>query len=223
MTRRPLTVIGWTIIAIYCLTLCRAASDACVFTRTLFVNDGALATLESIDSVCHTMQLTFTSVVNTLADGLFCWRLYVIWPRNIRIVLFPAALLMIHTTICITAIIIASLLVSQPHHNLYLVFLLRLNTGEVVTVLLYTSYTTVLIAGRLLWAARESRKFAPLEEARGNRYRGAITALVQSGVTYLIMMLLMLSALLSTNIVMISVVIEISASVNGILATLLVL
>ncbi|KAG9007641.1 hypothetical protein FRB94_014159 [Tulasnella sp. JGI-2019a] len=222
-TGRPLTIIGWTIIVIYCLTLCRVASDACVYFRTLFVNGGAFATLESIDFVFRAMQLTFMSVANTIADGLFCWRLYVIWLRNIRIVLFPAVLLMIHTIICIAAIVIDSLSVSQPHRNQHIVFILWLNTGEVATVLLYTLYTTVLIAGRLWWAGRESRKFGSLEDARGNRYQGAITALVQSGVLYLITMLLMLSALLTTNIVTISVVIEISASVNGILATLLVL
>ncbi|KAG9033639.1 hypothetical protein FRB95_014527 [Tulasnella sp. JGI-2019a] len=36
---------------------CRAASDACVSFRTLFVNGGTTATLESIDFVFRAMQL----------------------------------------------------------------------------------------------------------------------------------------------------------------------
>ncbi|KAG9006685.1 hypothetical protein FRB93_008417 [Tulasnella sp. JGI-2019a] len=222
-TRRPLTIIGWTIIAIYCLTLGRAVTDACVFHRTLFVNGGELPALKSIDYGLRAIQHAFIFVVATLADGLFCWRLYVIWLRSIRVILFPALLLMIHTMICIAAVATDLLLALQPFRMQYLCSLRWYLTGEVVTASLYTLYNTVLIAGRLRWAGHESKKFGALEEVKGNRYGGAIAALVQSGVVYLITMLLMLSALLTKNMLMISVVTQISAIVNGISATLLIL
>ncbi|KAG9007639.1 hypothetical protein FRB94_014157 [Tulasnella sp. JGI-2019a] len=221
--RRPLTVIGWIIIAIYCLTIGRVVTDALVILRTLFVNGGELITLGPIDYVLRAMQQGFIFIAATLADSLFCWRLYLIWPRSIRIILFPAALLTIHTMICIAIVVIDLLLASKPFHIQYLRFLVRCLTGEVITAMLYTLYNTVLIAGRLWWAGRESNKFVPPEEAKRNRYGGAIAALVQSGVIYLTTTVLMLIAFLAYKMVMISVVNQISAIVNGISATLLVL
>ncbi|KAG9006683.1 hypothetical protein FRB93_008415 [Tulasnella sp. JGI-2019a] len=154
-TRQPLTVIGWIIVAIYCLTLCRVASDACIFFRNLFVNGGELATLEAIDYVLRTIQQVFMFAAVTFADGLFCWRLYMIWPRSIRVILFPGVMLIIHTIICIAVVVVDLLLTSHPFRIPGLVFILRLNTGELATALLYTLYTTVLIAGRLWWRIDE--------------------------------------------------------------------
>ncbi|KAG9000283.1 hypothetical protein FRB94_005598 [Tulasnella sp. JGI-2019a] len=155
-------------------------------------------------------------------------------------------MLMINAMICIAIVVSDLLLTLYPYRKQYLIFILRSNIGEAVTVLLYTIYTTGFIAGRLWWADRESKKFAWSGEARGNHYGGAIAALVQSGVLYLAMMLLTLIAFATMNvgaplsplsrkcidavgpslflqIVTISVVNEISAVVTGISATLLVL
>ncbi|KAG9033643.1 hypothetical protein FRB95_014531 [Tulasnella sp. JGI-2019a] len=223
-TRRPLTIIGWIIIAVYCLTLCRVVTDVCLLSRVLFVNGGGeLATLEPIDYVLRIMEHASMFVAVILADGLFCWRLYVIWPRSIRVILFPAILLMMNAMLCMAFIVVELLLISHPHREQYLVSILRLAVGEVVTVLLYTTYTTVFIAGRLWWAGRESKKFGSLEEARGNRYRGAIAALVQSGVLNLITLLVVPITLLTKNAVAISVANEVCAVGSSISATLLVL
>ncbi|KAG8994485.1 hypothetical protein FRB94_009881 [Tulasnella sp. JGI-2019a] len=53
-TRRPPTVIGWTIIAIYSLTIGRVVTDACICFRDLFVNSGV--TFEPIDYLLRAMQ-----------------------------------------------------------------------------------------------------------------------------------------------------------------------
>ncbi|KAG9006689.1 hypothetical protein FRB94_014154 [Tulasnella sp. JGI-2019a] len=223
-TGRPLTVIGWIIIAIYCLTICRFVLEVCALFRTLLVNGGEVVGLESVDYVIQAMKQAFTFVAATLADSLFCWRLYMIWSQNTRIILFPAVLLIIHTIICIVIVVIGLLLTPQPRHTQYLTSLLPpLNVGELCTIFLYTFYTTALIAGRLWWVGREVNKFTSPEEAKKNRYVGAIAALVQSGVIYLTMVILLLIAVLTMNDTMMVVLNPISAIINGISSTLLVL
>ncbi|KAG9007638.1 hypothetical protein FRB94_014156 [Tulasnella sp. JGI-2019a] len=159
----------------------------------------------------------------TLADSLFCWRLYVIWPRSIRIILFPVVLLAIHTLICIAIVVLDLLISLRPHRTQYFNSNRWLNIAELATVLLYTLYNTILIAGRIAWIGHQSNKLASRKEAKGNRYRGAIAALVQSGVVYLVTILLFLGALATMNIVMISVANKIAMIINGISVTLLVL
>ncbi|KAG9006426.1 hypothetical protein FRB94_000664 [Tulasnella sp. JGI-2019a] len=159
------------------------------------------------------------------SDGLFCWRLYVIWSRNIRIILLPACLLVANVT-GFTAIVVTDFLsAARPNDLRYITLNLSLFIWVLAVSLAYTVYITVFIAGRLWWvgnATNNSLTLTPEEEKR-NRYQGAINALVQSGVIYSVTMVVSIISVALLNTVMITVLGCIAAPLNGISATLLVL
>ncbi|KAG9006442.1 hypothetical protein FRB94_000680 [Tulasnella sp. JGI-2019a] len=92
-----------------------------------------------------------------------------------------------------------------------------------VVVMLYTTYNTVFIAGRLWWVGKAANRFIPAEEVKRNRYRGAISAVAQSGVMYLAVTIVLIVAAATQNIITIVIVGHIAVVINGIAATLLVL
>ncbi|KAG8990520.1 hypothetical protein FRB94_005189 [Tulasnella sp. JGI-2019a] len=77
-TGRP-TVIGWIIIAMYCLTVCRVSVDYCILGRSLSTGVNSHVALGSTDYVLRGLRHVFSFSATVLGDGLFCWRLYVVW------------------------------------------------------------------------------------------------------------------------------------------------
>ncbi|KAG8981529.1 hypothetical protein FRB94_008953 [Tulasnella sp. JGI-2019a] len=88
--------------------------------------------------------------------------------------------------------------------------------------IMYTTYITVFIAGRLWWVGRARNKMLSFEDARRNRYSRAISALVQSGTMQVTMRISTITAEATGNLTVIPLVGRISASFYGISATLLV-
>ncbi|KAG9024991.1 hypothetical protein FRB95_010823 [Tulasnella sp. JGI-2019a] len=80
-----------------------------------------------------------------------------------------------------------------------------------------------MIAGRLWWVGRTANRFMAPEEVKKNRYRGVITAIVQSGSIHSSVMAVSIVSIAISNVAMIRVLGCIARSLNGICATLLVL
>ncbi|KAG9036949.1 hypothetical protein FRB95_007512 [Tulasnella sp. JGI-2019a] len=92
-----------------------------------------------------------------------------------------------------------------------------------IVIVIHTFYVTAFIVGRLWWVGHEVDRFDSLEEAKRNRYRGAISAVAQSGVMSFAVTLVLIVGAGLKNIVMIVIVSHNTVPVNGIAATLLVL
>ncbi|KAG9036954.1 hypothetical protein FRB95_007517 [Tulasnella sp. JGI-2019a] len=90
-------------------------------------------------------------------------------------------------------------------------------------VIAYTCYITIFIAGQLWWVGRAANRIESPERPKRNRCLGAISALIQSGGMYSATMVLTIIAAVKVDFTMIPIVGRISASINGIPATLLAL
>ncbi|KAG9001525.1 hypothetical protein FRB94_004676 [Tulasnella sp. JGI-2019a] len=175
-TGRP-TAIGWIIIAMFCLTLCRVAVDYRILGRTLFTG-GALG---STDYVLRGLRHGFSFAATVLGDGLFCWRLYVIWSRSLRIVLLPAFLLAVNALSFVVIVVIDFVTASRPNDPRLVALSFPLFVAVQSVIVTYTCYITAFIASRLWSVGHAVDKVASLETPKGNRYLGAISALIQTG------------------------------------------
>ncbi|KAG9023220.1 hypothetical protein FRB95_013404 [Tulasnella sp. JGI-2019a] len=154
------------------------------------------------------------------SGGLFCWRLYVIWSRNVRIILIPACLLVVNVIGFSFIVVIDFLLAARPHDQRYISLHVSLYIWVSAVTLAHTAYITICITGRLWWVGNATNK---LYGKRRNRYQGAINAIAQNGVIYVVSMVLSIITGAIVNSVMVVVVRRINPSMNGISATLLVL
>ncbi|KAG9006116.1 hypothetical protein FRB94_000941 [Tulasnella sp. JGI-2019a] len=221
--KQPLTLVGRTIIAIYCLALCRIAISFWILYRTLFVNGGDFFKLEPIDYVIRGLQegLAFTAILGS--DGLFCWRLYVIWSRNTCIVLLPACLLVANVIGFSFIVATDFLLAARPNDQRYTSLHSSLFIWVSAAILAYTFYITIFITSKLWWVGRATNKLSTTDEKRRNQFQGAINAIIQSGAIYFVLMILSLISTARMNVVMMTFLGCINPSLNGILTTLLVL
>ncbi|KAG9001941.1 hypothetical protein FRB94_000674 [Tulasnella sp. JGI-2019a] len=217
-TGRPLTAIGWIIIAIYFLTLCRVVVD-CRILQHMLLDRGSMDSA----SADYGFQQGFSSAAALLSDGLFCWRLYMIWSRSIRVIIVPACLLVLNAVGFITIAVITFLMARWPINPRLLAINFPLFIAAHSVVIAYTCYITIFIVGRLWWVGREANKIESPDRPKPNRYSGAISALIQSGGMYSATMVLTIIAAVKMDFTMILIVDRIAASVNGISATLLVL
>ncbi|KAG9036957.1 hypothetical protein FRB95_007520 [Tulasnella sp. JGI-2019a] len=105
--------------------------------------------------------------------------------------------------------------------------LLAINYPLFVTVqsvvVAYTSYITVFIAIRLWWVGRAADRAILFETPRGNRYAGAISALIQSGVMQSATRIITICIAVGVNYSLVPTVGRIAVPINGISATLLFL
>ncbi|KAG8851869.1 hypothetical protein FRB96_009054 [Tulasnella sp. 330] len=188
--------------------------------RVMFINGGNHAIYQTTDCVLHGIRQGCTMVAAHLADSLFIWRLYVIWSRNIRILVLPAFLFICSATGA-TVVTITDFLLGngQPYvaiNSIAFDFILAV-------VIANTCYVTILLAGRLWWVGRMTDKMESPGQIRKSRYQGAIIALVQSGFMYTVAVTLSLIFEVKQNIAMGIVMGNVTAAVVGISATLLVL
>ncbi|KAG9001945.1 hypothetical protein FRB93_011917 [Tulasnella sp. JGI-2019a] len=222
-SKRPLTLIGWTIIVIYVLSILRVVACFWVLYRSLFINGGEILKLESTDYVLRGVQEGLAFIGYLVSDGLFCWRLYVIWSRNIRIILLPALLLVV-TVVGFTIIVVTDFLsAARPDDLRYITLNLSVFIWVLAVVLAYTCYITIFIAGRLWWVGRATNKISTLGEKKRHGYQGAINAIVQSGVIYVITTALTIVSVATMNTAMMTIIGSIGPTLSGICATLLVL
>ncbi|KAG9039033.1 hypothetical protein FRB95_012744 [Tulasnella sp. JGI-2019a] len=189
----------------------------------LFVDGGDFSEREPTDYVLRGVQEGLAFMVILASDGLFCWRLYVIWSRNIRIILLPACLLVVNVIGFTFMVVIDFLLAARSNDLRYTSLHTSLFISMSAVILAYTAYITLFITGRLWWVGRATNRLSTINEKRRNGYQGAINAIVQSGVIYFVLMILSIVFAAMMNLVMMAFLACINPSSNGILATLLVL
>ncbi|KAG8878387.1 hypothetical protein FRB97_002550 [Tulasnella sp. 331] len=211
---------GWFIIIIYSLTICNVALGFGILQRVMFVNGGNAAEYTTADYLVHEFHVGSTLIANHLADSLFVRRLYVIWSRNIRIVLLPVFLFICGAIFATTIIITDALVGNDPRYGVVNISVYYSYLGVVIV---NTCYVTILVAGRLWWIGRKMNQVESLEQVRETRYQGAIKALVQSGSLYTIVNVLSVIASAKENTAMLTVMSNITSTIAGISATLLVL
>ncbi|KAG9001946.1 hypothetical protein FRB93_011918 [Tulasnella sp. JGI-2019a] len=222
-SKRPLHLVGWTVVAIYLLTICRVVVCFWILFRSLFVNGGDPFRLESTDYVLRGFQSGIGFITYLMSDALFCWRLFVIWSRNIRIILLPACLLVLTVIGFIIILVTDFLSAAQPHNLRYITLSMSFLVWVPIVVLTYTAYMTIFIAGRLWWVGSAVNRLSTLEEKKGHGYQGAINAIIQSGAIYFIATALTIAAAATLNTLMLTILGTINPPLNGICATVLVL
>ncbi|KAG9009884.1 hypothetical protein FRB94_011330 [Tulasnella sp. JGI-2019a] len=220
---KRLTIIGWIVVAIYFLTLGRFAADFRTLYRTLFVTCGDPAKFQPADHVLRGFQdgLTFTACI--ASDSLFCWRLYVIWSRNIRIILLPVFMMVLYTIDCTLIVIADFYMVHQPNDPKFGAIYAWLWMVTLGIAILNTVYVTCFIVGRLWCVGSATNKFASPQDVKKNHYQGAINALIQSGATHSTAMIVYVIALSSKSIVFQAAVRNVASDANSIASTLLFL
>ncbi|KAJ6563609.1 hypothetical protein DFH09DRAFT_1158494 [Mycena vulgaris] len=138
---------------------------------------------------------------NVLADGLVIYRCYVIWSRNIYVVILPIIMLIV------TSIFGWDLDLPLPPF-----FELSLATNVLVTG---------LTAGRIWWICRQARMYLKTEMQK--QYVSSISIIVESGVIYSASVLayLILGAIPSAEVVQ-NPVVEMLGQLVGIVPTLII-
>ncbi|KAG9007776.1 hypothetical protein FRB93_007167 [Tulasnella sp. JGI-2019a] len=111
------------------------------------------------------------------ADVLICWRLFVIWTRNPRIVIFPAFFLCIEVVLAIFVCALSFVGYSSTgkYHNTYLSVSIIAGACTLIT----NVTCTALIVGRIWYARRKS-----LTRERRSLYKAVSIILVESGTLY---------------------------------------
>ncbi|KAG8990527.1 hypothetical protein FRB94_010707 [Tulasnella sp. JGI-2019a] len=218
---RPLAI-GWIIIAIYCLTLCRVAAGYRTLGRTLFTTSGKREMLDSTEYVLLGLRHGFSFAATWLSDGLFCWKLYVISSRSIRIVLLPAGLMVLNAISFTTIVVIDFLLAWRPNDRLAAINF-QLFVAVQCVILVNTCYITVFIASLLWSVGRAVNKMSPLEKSKRNGYSTAICALVQTGVIHSATRVVTIVIALAVDPTMLSAAGGITLTINAISITLLFL
>ncbi|KAG9034676.1 hypothetical protein FRB95_012861 [Tulasnella sp. JGI-2019a] len=220
---KRLTIIGWIVVAIYFLTLGRFAADFRALYRTLFVTCGDPAKFQPADYVLRGFQDGLTFIACVASDSLFCWRLYVIWSRNIRIILLPVFLMVLYTIDCTLIVITNFCLMHRPNDPKFETIYARLWMVSLGIAILNTVYVTSFIISRLWRVGNATNKFASPQDAKKNHYQGVINALVQSGATHSTAIILYIVALSSKSIVFQVAVQNVTSDANSIASTLLFL
>ncbi|KAG9009887.1 hypothetical protein FRB94_011333 [Tulasnella sp. JGI-2019a] len=199
------------------------AADLRILYRTLFVTCGDPAKFQPADYVLRGFQDGLTFIACVASDSLFCWRLYVIWSRNIRVILFPVSLMVLYTINCTSIVTIDLYLTHRPNDLKFEKIYGWLRVVWLGIASLNTVYVTSFIIGRLWCVGNATQKFAPPQDAKKNRYQGAINALVQSGATHLTAIIVYIVALSSKSIVFQAAVQNVTMDANSIASTLLIL
>ncbi|KAG9006435.1 hypothetical protein FRB94_000673 [Tulasnella sp. JGI-2019a] len=143
--------------------------------------------------------------------------------RSLRIVLIPACLLALNAVGFATIVVVNFILARRPNNTQLLAINYPLFVTVQSVVVAYTSYITVFIAIRLWWVGRAADRAILFETPRGNRYAGAISALIQSGVMQSATRIITICIAVGVNYSLVPTVGRIAVPINGISATLLFL
>jgi len=113
-----------------------------------------------------------------LGDGLICWRLFVIWSRNVYVLIAPVIILVAEGVIGLLVVGFDYHSIGQPEHKFQDV----LNVGSIVVVacsVVVNILVTSLIAGRLWWMGRQIQDISDRQA-----YTRIIVVLIESGSLY---------------------------------------
>ncbi|KAG8995532.1 hypothetical protein FRB94_008951 [Tulasnella sp. JGI-2019a] len=143
--------------------------------------------------------------------------------RSARIVLLPASLLVLSAAGSTVLVILHFFNAMRPTDPRLPAIKSTLFIAVQSVVIVYTSYITIFIAGRLWYVGRAGNELESSDEVKRNRYFGAISALIQSGAMQMAMRVFTIAATAKGSLMMIGIAGRVAASVNGMSATLLVL
>ncbi|KAG9028292.1 hypothetical protein FRB95_006625 [Tulasnella sp. JGI-2019a] len=217
-----LSIIAWILITTYGLILCRVAVGYRILGRTLYNTNGQSGPLDSIDYVLLALRFGFSFIATSLSDGLFCWRLYVIRSRSLRIVLLPVGLLALNALAFTAIVVIDSLLAYRPNDRLAAInFQLFIAVQGVVVV--YTCYITAFMAVHLWSVGRAVNNISSFEKPKRNRYCTAISALIQIGFIQTTTRIVTILLAVAVDPTLLPAAGGVTLTINGISVTLLVL
>ncbi|KAG8980902.1 hypothetical protein FRB93_008881 [Tulasnella sp. JGI-2019a] len=131
---------------------------------------------------------TFVYLGTVFADSLVCWRLYVVWSQQKRILIVPI-LLLCGSTISGALVVYYEARTVQVNADTYLNTSSNLTIVVIVCTLLMNLLTTSLIAGRLWWINRQVQH---VSNKRSSRYRKVMAAIIESGSLYTLTMLILI-------------------------------
>ncbi|KAG9023669.1 hypothetical protein FRB95_012644 [Tulasnella sp. JGI-2019a] len=123
------------------------------------------------------LRYLFITISGAIADVLMCWRLYIIWSRNLRILIFPVLLLCIEVvlSVLLCALSFVGYRSTGKYHKTYLV--MSIIAGACTLIMNMTC--TALIVGKL-WSARHKS----LAIERRSLYKAVSITLIESGTLY---------------------------------------
>ncbi|KAJ6477036.1 hypothetical protein C8R45DRAFT_369140 [Mycena sanguinolenta] len=142
-------------------------------------------------------------ITNIIADALVIYRCYIVWDRNIYVIILPLLML------AVTSVFGVDIkLPANPY------FSLSLATNVLVTA---------LTAGRIWWICRQCRLYSKFTTAQQRRCMSAIGIMVESGALYsaTVLAYLILGAIPKVSIVQ-EPVYEMMAQIMGIAPTLII-
>ncbi|KAG8898046.1 hypothetical protein FRB99_007693, partial [Tulasnella sp. 403] len=209
------------LIFIYCLTLANLViSMAQGYVGFVgHYTDASTYFMHELTSVSSSVKLFFFFNASIIADGLIVWRLFVIWARNVQVIVVPLVALVIagigSVIVLANDVVAAKRQLPDYNHNVAYGW-----TVAIYLVLLLVNWTvTGLIVGRLCISSRSAKD--PLND--GSRYTRIIRVIVESGTLYSVAAGAgMLSYVVGTDVTQ-TIVSYISPILVGIAPTLVVL
>ncbi|KAF7371121.1 hypothetical protein MSAN_00747300 [Mycena sanguinolenta] len=218
----------WTAVAMFtmstmhvCVGLVRGLT---AFIGQENVPDGALAYFAEIWLWISIFKQALYATNNIVADGLVIYRCYIVWGSNFKVIVVPIIML-IATSVCGY---LAGFNFSQvkPGEDVFVsniaewgtaLFSLSLSTNIVVISLIAM---TVLVAGRIYWIARTTRRLLG-SSTSSRKYQNAVAIILESGAIYSVsLMTLLILYCLKTNAQYI--VYDALAQIMGIAPTLII-
>ncbi|KAG8862946.1 Rab GDP dissociation inhibitor alpha [Tulasnella sp. 330] len=177
----------------------------------------------------RTLNDTSYGLLSAVGDALILWRLWIIWSRDIRILVVPCLLYIMGIACVIITVVIDIKYASNPNGHFAVEWLYNSATegGLGISVAL-SCLVTALIIGKIWWVRRQVVKMlrrtgAENQNAQTTVHRRVTMILVESGALYTLVQAAYMASLLSRSTVATSVVSNICPKVLALAPTLIVL
>jgi len=154
---------------------------------------------------------------NIVADGLVIYRCYIVWGNKVKVIIVPLIMLLA-TTICAYAAVYNFSKIT-PGENVFATNIAEWGTALFSLSLATNILVTSLIAGRIYWISRKTKRL--LGSKHSQKYQNAVAIIVESGAIYSVsLMTLLILYCLKTNAQYI--VYDALAQIMGIVPTLII-
>ncbi|KAJ6563289.1 hypothetical protein DFH09DRAFT_1158898 [Mycena vulgaris] len=124
-------------------------------------------------AIVYTVRDFLLVTNNAVTDSLFIYRCFMVWNRNLRVVILPALTLLVTTALGYFTAYQNDYSTTGPYFDSRIAFL----TGVLTNVMLMA-----MTAGRIWWIRRDARVL--LESASLRRYNTVIAIILESGAIY---------------------------------------
>ncbi|KAJ6473486.1 hypothetical protein DFH09DRAFT_1293758 [Mycena vulgaris] len=123
--------------------------------------------------ILYTVKYFLLVTNNAVTDSLFIYRCFMVWNRNLRVVVLPALTLLVTTAIGYSTAYQIEYSTTGPYFDSRIVFLMGVLTNVILMA---------MTAGRIWWIRRDARVL--LESASLRRYNTVIAIILESGAIY---------------------------------------